>query len=86
MDTNKYSNGKIYKIVHNDGRCYIGSTIKTLEQRLHFHHWHYNKYLKNEFLKEKYNIFKGILSENNINFFYGEEEDYFIKLNNWINN
>ena len=46
MDTNKYSNGKIYKIVHNDGRCYIGSTIKTLEQRLKFHHWHYNKYLK----------------------------------------
>jgi hypothetical protein len=45
-----------------------------------------NNYLKNEFLGKKYDIFRGILSENNINFFYGEEEDYFVKLNHWINN
>lgn len=40
-----YSKGKIYKIVHNDGRTYIGSTTKTLNSRLRFHIWHLKKYL-----------------------------------------
>lgn len=40
-----YSKGKIYKIVHNDGRTYIGSTTKTLNSRMKFHIWHYQRYL-----------------------------------------
>jgi hypothetical protein len=41
-----YSKGKIYKIVHNiNGSTYIGSTTKTLNSRLRFHLWHYNRYL-----------------------------------------
>jgi hypothetical protein len=40
-----YKKGKIYKIEHSDGRIYIGSTTKTLNSRLKFHIWHYNRYL-----------------------------------------
>ena len=32
--TNIYNNGKIYKLINSDNTlCYIGSTVKTLEQR-----------------------------------------------------
>ena len=44
---NKYENGKIYKIVCNKtGKLYVGSTYKTLEERLHKHVLDYNRYLK----------------------------------------
>ena len=43
----KYSNGKIYKIVCNvTGMVYIGSTIKTTDQRLHRHRAAYTRYKK----------------------------------------
>jgi hypothetical protein len=43
-------------------------------------------YLENKFKseKKKYKILKQILTENNINIFYGENEDYYDKLNEWI--
>ena len=41
MSDNKYSRGKIYKIT-GGGKCYVGSTIETLNQRLSRH-----KYRKN---------------------------------------
>lgn len=34
----------------------------------------------------KYNILKKILDENNINILYGDDDDYFLKINHWINN
>jgi len=44
----KYQNGKIYKIVcNNTGRIYIGSTYKTLEERLDRHEIDYKSHLKN---------------------------------------
>ena len=47
MSESKYMNGKIYKIINNEGKCYIGSTIMPLSQRLANHKASYNKYLKN---------------------------------------
>lgn len=45
-------------------------------------------FLKNKMLsgKEKYNILSQILKENNIDVFFGKDEDYFDKLNHWIHN
>jgi hypothetical protein len=41
-----YSNGKIYKIIDNtNDNVYVGSTCKTLEQRLRKHIQCYEKYL-----------------------------------------
>jgi hypothetical protein len=41
---NKYQQGKIYKIVSaNSSKCYVGSTTKTLKQRLNKHYNHYNE-------------------------------------------
>lgn len=34
---NKYNNGKIYKLLHNDKIIYIGSTIQSLSERLRCH-------------------------------------------------
>ncbi len=36
-------------------------------------------------LERKYNILKNILDENNISILYGNNNDYFDKLNDWIN-
>ena len=36
--------------------------------------------------KYKYKILKQILDESKINIFYGESNDYFEKIYNWINN
>ena len=42
----KYENSKIYKIVDNtNGNIYIGSTVKTLSQRLGQHRAAYKTYL-----------------------------------------
>lgn len=45
-----YSNGKIYKIVDNtNGNIYIGSTCKTLSQRLEKHRINYKQYLDGKY-------------------------------------
>lgn len=46
-----------------------------------------NNFLKNKFNsnKTKYNNLLKIYNENNIKLFYGEDEDYLIKVNEWIN-
>lgn len=60
---NKYSNGKIYKIVDNtNGNIYIGSTIEKLEKRLWKHKSKYKIYL--ETLYNELSSFK-ILENNN---------------------
>lgn len=42
-----YANGKIYKIVCNiTGKCYIGSTVETLNDRLSKHLYDYKMYKK----------------------------------------
>ncbi len=44
-----YSNSKIYKIVDNtNDNIYIGSTVKTLTQRLAQHKYDYKKYLEGQ--------------------------------------
>lgn len=47
MEENKYSRGKIYKIVsdHTD-KIYIGSTCNELHKRMHWHRSSYKKYLR----------------------------------------
>ena len=47
-----------------------------------------SKFLSNKFksIDMKYNILKKILDENNINILYGDDDDYFLKINHWINN
>ena len=47
-----------------------------------------NKYLEKKINSDnkKYKILKQILGESNINIFYGENNDYFDKIYNWINN
>jgi hypothetical protein len=46
---NKFNNGKIYRIDCNvTGLVYIGSTIKTLSQRLRKHESDYKSYLKKQ--------------------------------------
>jgi hypothetical protein len=37
-------------------------------------------------VERKYTILKTILQENSISLLYGDDEDYFEKLNLWINN
>ena len=45
-ENNKYANGKIYRISCNiTGLCYVGSTTKTLSQRLRRHEYDYKAYL-----------------------------------------
>ena len=47
MDTNRYRNGKVYKITDNAcTRCYIGSTCESLSQRMTRHRKGYRNYLK----------------------------------------
>ena len=41
---NKYSRGKIYKIIGGDGLVYYGSTCNTLNRRLWGHQSDYRKY------------------------------------------
>lgn len=42
---NKYNNGKIYKIISNEtDKIYIGSTTKTLDERLRTHKYDYKYY------------------------------------------
>jgi hypothetical protein len=47
-----------------------------------------SKFLKKKFLSNdnKYNILNKILEEKNIKVLYGEDNDYFEKLDEWINN
>jgi hypothetical protein len=45
METNKYQNGKIYKIVDNGyNKCYIGSTCETLSMRMVRHRAQFNQW------------------------------------------
>ena len=45
MESNKYSNGKIYKVIDNAyTKCYIGSTCEDLSQRLARHRLSYRRY------------------------------------------
>ena len=55
-----YANGKIYKIVDNtNNNVYIGSTCKTLKQRLSGHASHYKRYLKGKYnYVTSFDIFK----------------------------
>ena len=47
MDSNRYRNGKVYKIVDAGySMCYIGSTCEELCQRMARHRKEYNNYLK----------------------------------------
>jgi hypothetical protein len=76
-----YSKGKIYKIVHNiNGDTYIGSTTKTLNSRLRFHLWHFNKYLDdvkaNKHIKGIYTSFKIICDPNPNNYKIEKIIDY----------
>ena len=51
----RYRNGKIYKIVSNKtGLVYVGSTCKTLPQRIAQHERDYQQYLRTG---KKYNIY-----------------------------
>ena len=46
MESNRYQNGKIYKIVDNGyNKCYIGSTIEALSTRMAKHRARYRFYL-----------------------------------------
>ena len=55
MSQSRYRNGEIYKIVSNKtGLVYIGSTCKTLPQRIAQHERDYKQYLKTG---KKYNIY-----------------------------
>ena len=46
MESNRYQNGKIYKIVDNGyNKCYIGSTIEALSVRMAKHRSGYRNYL-----------------------------------------
>jgi hypothetical protein len=46
MESNRYQNGKIYKIVDNGyNKCYIGSTIEALSSRMAKHRSGYRNYL-----------------------------------------
>jgi hypothetical protein len=55
-----YSNGKIYKIIDaTNGDVYIGSTCKTLEERLKAHQYNYKSYLNGDLkYMSSYNILK----------------------------
>ena len=58
-----YQNGKIYKIIdHTNNNVYIGSTCKTLKERLSRHEYNYKAYL-NE--KDDYRSSFSILKNNN---------------------
>jgi hypothetical protein len=47
---NKYLNAKIYKIIDkSNNNVYIGSTIKTLKQRLSCHEGHYQMYVNGKY-------------------------------------
>ena len=53
--TSYYSQGKIYKIVCNKtGLIYIGSTCKTLNERLKKHEYDMNLFIKNYKTKKSY--------------------------------
>ena len=55
MSQSRYRNGKIYKIVSNKtGLVYIGSTCKTLPQRIAQHERDYKQYLK---MGKRYNVY-----------------------------
>jgi hypothetical protein len=47
-----------------------------------------NDFLKNKLFsnEKKYQILQTILKENNIDIFCGDQEDYFQKINKWIEN
>ena len=55
MSQSRYRHGKIYKIVSNKtGLVYIGSTCKTLPQRIYHHERDYKQFLKTG---KKYNVY-----------------------------
>lgn len=55
-----YSNGKIYKIIDNtNGNIYVGSTLKSIEERLESHIKVYKEYLKyNNRYRSSFDILK----------------------------
>ena len=59
MDTNRYINGKVYKITDNAyTKCYIGSTCESLSQRMARHRKEYRNYLKGcKYFITSFNIF-----------------------------
>ena len=59
----KYQNGKIYKIIDKtNNKIYIGSTIKTLKERLSGHERNYKRYLND---KDRYTSSFEIIKNNN---------------------
>jgi hypothetical protein len=59
----RYENGKLYKIIcNNTGRIYIGSTCKTLEERLGEHEQNYKYYLNGTY---RYTSSFDIINDNN---------------------
>lgn len=66
MDTNKYSKGKIYKIVDvGYNKCYIGSTCEELSQRMARHRHTYNSFLNGKSSHVRcYDLFKEFGYEN----------------------
>ena len=59
MDTNRYRNGKVYKITDNAyTKCYVGSTCESLSQRMARHRKEYRNYLKGcKYFITSFNIF-----------------------------
>lgn len=53
-----------------------------------FYTFIFNEFYQNKIKSEdkKWKILKQIFEENNINYFYGEEQEYFKKFNDWLNN
>ena len=92
----EFKNAKIYKIVDNTtGKIYIGSTCKSLEERLYYHKSTYKRYLNEKYCfvtsfnilqNENYNI---ILLEECDNITSKEElrmrERYYIENNECVN-
>lgn len=58
METTKYINGKIYKIISNDNHYYIGSTINTLNKRLMWRHTYIIRNLETFKNKKTSKLFK----------------------------
>ena len=96
---NKYSEGKIYKIIDNtNGDVYIGSTCKTLRNRLRTHINHYNTYYNSK-TESKCNWYTAFIIFNNDNYnielienypchnkiMLEERERYYIKLIKCVN-
>jgi hypothetical protein len=87
--SNKYENGKIYKISSSTEYIYIGSTIKSIQDRLKAHKIHFNSYKngKNHYITSfeiiqyddcQIELLENYPTENNE--ILRLREDYYIKL------